>query len=59
MRPSFSLSSISPPLMNRRPRLTCVSLGKPLRRLLIGMKGGGVFVMLAGHGCLLCWGGGG
>ena len=56
MRPSFSVSSISPPLMKRRPRLTCVSLGKPLRRLLMvwGVKGGGVVVMLACHGCLLC-----
>jgi len=34
--PVFSVSSISPPLMKRRPRSTCVSLGKPLRRLLMG-----------------------
>lgn len=36
-RPNFSLSSFSPWTI-RTPRLTCVSEGKPRRRLLIGSK---------------------
>ncbi len=43
LRPSFSLSSFSP-WTKRRPRLTCCSDGKPLRRLLVGSKGGLVVV---------------
>ena len=38
LRPSFSSSCLSP-WTTRTPRLTCVSDGKPRRRLLIGSKG--------------------
>lgn len=38
LRPSFSNSSLST-CTTRIPRLTCVSEGKPLRRLLLGVKG--------------------
>ena len=41
LRPSFSSSSLSPCTM-RTPRLTCVSDGKPVRRLLIVSKKGTV-----------------
>ena len=44
LRPSFSSSSLSPCTM-RRPRLTCVSDGKPLRRLLMVSKAGLVVVV--------------
>jgi hypothetical protein len=43
LRPSFSMSSLWPATM-RSPRLTCVSDGKPLRRLLITSKAQVVFV---------------
>src|SRR5271168_5261545 len=39
LSPRRSTSSISPPLIVRRPRFTWVSDGKPLRRLLVGSKG--------------------
>jgi hypothetical protein len=46
LRPSFSTSSFSPPWTKRKPRLTRVSLGKPLRRFDVRSKAGqvGVFV---------------
>jgi len=37
LRPSFSTSSLSP-CTNRKPRLTCVSDGKPFLRLLVTWK---------------------
>jgi hypothetical protein len=43
------MSSSSPPLRLRSPRLTRASEGNPWRRLLIGSKGPLVFVV-AGHG---------
>ena len=48
MRPSFSTSSFSPPRTKRKPRLTFVSLGKPLRRFEVTSKAGQVVV---GHAC--------
>src|SRR5271154_1266379 len=39
LSPRRSTSSTSPPLIVRRPHFTCVSDGKPLRRLLVGSKG--------------------
>jgi hypothetical protein len=39
LSPRRSTSSISPPLIVRRPRFTWVSEGKLLRRLLVGSKG--------------------
>jgi hypothetical protein len=41
LRPSFSISSLKPRTI-RTPRLTCVSDGNPLRRLLVRSKKGGV-----------------
>ena len=41
LRPSFSISSLQPWTM-RSPRLTCVSDGNPLRRLLVRSKKGAV-----------------
>jgi len=38
LRPSFSTSSFSPPRMKHSPRLTRVSLGKPLRRFEVTSK---------------------
>ena len=43
MRPSFSISSFAPPT-TRSPRLTPVSDGKPLRRLLVTVKADVVLV---------------
>ena len=43
MRPSFSISSFAPPT-TRSPRLTPVSDGKPLRRLLVTVKAHVVFM---------------
>lgn len=43
MRPSFSISSFAPPT-TRSPRLTPVSDGKPLRRLLVTVKAHVVFI---------------
>lgn len=50
LRPSFSHNSL-PPWTSRSPRLTWVSKGKPLRRLLVGSKAVGVLdVVVAVHG---------
>jgi hypothetical protein len=55
LSPRRSANSTSPPRMVRGPRFTCVSDGKPLRRLLIGSKGEGLLwiCLLSWHGCLL------
>jgi hypothetical protein len=45
LRPSFSSSSLPPPT-TRFPRLTCVSEGKPFRRLLLTSKALGVEVLV-------------
>ena len=67
-RPSFSTSSFSPPRTKRSPRLTRVSLGKPLRRFEVRSKAGRsvrVDVFHCRHLCLTgtraliadgCWG---
>src|SRR4030095_9726119 len=49
LRPSFSISSLKPRTM-RSPRLTCVSDGDPLRRLLVRpKKGAGVWIDVVCH----------
>lgn len=55
LRPSFSSSSLSP-CTTRTPRLTRVSDGNPLRRLLVRSKAGHLFVLIVFiHSDLLCW----
>jgi hypothetical protein len=48
LRPTFSISSLSP-CTTRSPRFTCVSEGKPLRRLLMISKAGQIVVDVLIH----------